>query len=149
MVNDMTIQIPYNRSEKAYEWTCPESGEIFRFHGKGAAVKADAFRFAVSMLDPQLYETAVTRIEANPFIERMVWRAVELLINDSVEEVSPTLYMVMSSDQYGRYAVAMTEHGLTCQCRAFTDNPIITPELDTLCKHCLAVQMWRVLRADY
>ena len=148
------IDVTYSRKDKAYQWTCPDSGEIFQFVGKGAKVKAEAWRFAVSMLDPDLFDLAQRMIEAQPHTERVIWRAVELIINDAVEVFDvaqgDVVAKVQSSDEYGRYSIKQTAHGYTCQCHHFTnlDAPLL-PSGQYFCKHIAAVQIWRIARAPY
>ncbi|MCA9946929.1 MAG: hypothetical protein KC449_25785 [Anaerolineales bacterium] len=115
------IDINYNRQDKRYEWIEPESGELFTFPAKQ---KHMAFRFAVSMLDGELYEAAERMIEAHPQLERVTWRAVELVCANAIE-VFPVpsagvVAMVDSSDGYGRYAIEHHEAGYSCQCEHFT-----------------------------
>ena len=141
----MTIQIDYNRSEKMYQWTCPDSGEIFQFPS-GKQGKAEAWKFAISMLDPELHETAQRMIERQPTLERTIWRAVELVANNAIEEKTAVLHMVSSSDEFGRYAV---ENGRSCQCEAFTNWPQYTSTGAVVCKHVLSVYLFRTLRTEY
>jgi len=79
------IDINYNRQEKQYEWIEPESGERFTFPAKQ---KHEAFRFAVSMLDSDLYAAAERMIEDHPQLERVTWRAVELVCANPIEVFS-------------------------------------------------------------
>ena len=96
------IDINYNRQDKQYEWIEPESGELFTFPAKQ---KHMAFRFAVSMLDSDLYEAAERLIEERPQLERVTWRAVELVCANAIgvfpAPVAGVVAMVESSDGYG------------------------------------------------
>ena len=115
------IDINYNRQDKRYEWIEPESGELFTFPAKQ---KHMAFCFAVSMLDSNLYEAAERLIEEHPQLERVTWRAVELVCASGIEvfpaPLGNVVAMVDSSDGYGRYAIEQHEAGHSCQCEHFT-----------------------------
>lgn len=149
----MLNQITYDRSERCYKWPDPDSGEIFRFQ-PGPQGKAQAFQFAVGMLDPDLYNAAQRVITRHPQLERTVWRAVELVATDQVEVFAmPTemgiIGMVGSSDGAGRYAVGNDNGYSSCQCHSFTEMTApLMPSGQTMCKHILAVKLWQVTRED-
>ena len=137
------IDINYNRQEKQYEWKEPESGEIFTFPAKQ---KHMAFRFAVSMLDSELYAAAERLIEEHPQLERVTWRAVELVCANAIEvfpaPVSGVVAMVSSSDGYGRYAIEQHDAGYSCQCEHFTSLAApLTQTGERYCKHLVAYRL--------
>ena len=142
------INITYNRSAKQYEWIDPQSGEVFTFES-GKANKAAAWRFALSMLDPDLHDAAQRWADETPQLERVIWKGAEIVATGGVEEKSSTLHMVASSDGYGRYAVQMTDHGYTCQCMSFVENPQYDQHANKFCKHIAAVVLHAVARAEY
>ncbi len=59
----MLDQIIYNRTDKRYEWTDPDSGEILTAPSKH---KHELFKTAVAMLDPDLYQVATSMIDQHP-----------------------------------------------------------------------------------
>jgi hypothetical protein len=137
------IDINYNRQEKQYEWIEPESGERFTFPAKQ---KHEAFRFAVSMLDSDLYAAAERMIEDHPQLERVAWRAVELVCANAIEvfpaPVAGVVAMVDSSDGYGRYAIEQHEAGYSCQCEHFTSLAApLTQNGERYCKHLAAYRL--------
>lgn len=137
------IDINYNRQQKQYEWMEPESGEIFTFPAKQ---KHMAFRFAVSMLDSDLYAAAERMIADHPQLERVTWRAVELVCANAIEVFSAradgVVAMVNSSDGYGRYAIEQHDHGYTCQCEHFTSLAApLTQTGERYCKHLAAYRL--------
>jgi hypothetical protein len=144
------IAIEYDRKDRVYRWTDPDSGECFSFPPKQ---KSAAFQFAVSMLDPDLFAAARRIIENHPQLERVSWRAVELVANEAVEVFAVprdnVLAMVHSSDGYGRYAVQTEDGYLTCQCQHFTSYAAPMTETGSrYCKHIVAMHLWRVVRED-
>ena len=144
------IEITYDRKERIYKWIDPESGEVLTAPSKR---KGELFRAAVGMLEPDLYAAAGRIIEKHPQLERVTWRAVELVASDAVE-VFPggragVVAMVASSDDFGRYAISTTEYGPTCQCVHFQDGYApITETGSRYCKHILAYQLYLVTRED-
>src|SRR5690606_5784143 len=110
-------------TQKQYEWIDPQSGEILTAPS-GAENKAQLFRAAVGILDPDLHAAALRMIEAQPQLERVVWKGVEIVANDGVELYAvpegDVQAMVASSDGYGRYAVMNDNDHTTCQCEDFT-----------------------------
>jgi uncharacterized Zn finger protein len=135
----MNIDIVYDRSEKEYQWITPD-GEIVSAPAKS---KAELFRQAVAILDPQLDAAVREIIEVDPQLERVVWRGAELVITGGVEVQTPpqgdVVALVASGDEYGRYALEASEHGLTCQCVHFADG--YAPLAQTgnrVCKHIAA-----------
>ncbi len=138
------IDINYNRQDKQYEWIEPESGELFTFPAKQ---KHMAFRFAVSMLDSDLYEAAERLIADHPQLERVTWRAVELVCANGIEvfpaPVAGVVAMVDSSDGYGRYAIEQHEAGYSCQCEHFTSLAApMTQSGERYCKHLVAYRLY-------
>ncbi|MCA9924548.1 MAG: hypothetical protein KC421_19365 [Anaerolineales bacterium] len=146
----MLDQITYNRTDKRYEWTDPQSGEILTAPSKQ---KHMLFKTAVAMLDPDLYQVAVNMIDQHPQLERVVWKAVELVTENRVDVFDiPTgniLAMVDSSDGYGRYAVSFDDGYHTCQCEHWTSfsAPLIESGA-RVCKHVAAVWLWQMTRQD-
>ncbi len=140
------VNIEYNRSAREYKWTDPDSGLILSAPSKQ---KGELFRAAVSMLDPDLYAAATQLISKNPHFERITWRAVELVINNSIETfpaaVDGTLAMVEASDGMGRYAVYHDEAGyMACQCESYKsfDAPLTTSG-HRLCKHIVGFLLYQ------
>lgn len=146
----MTIKIDYDRKERQYNWIDPDSGEMFAFP---SGQKHEAFKFAVSMLEPDLHTAAALIIQDTPQIERIVWKAVELVVNGSVDVYDTAqngiIAMVASSDQYGRYAIQETDYGHTCNCISFTDYPQYDQLGNVHCKHTLAVKLHGVARSEF
>lgn len=141
------IDLTYDRKERAYLWTDPESGEIFSFAGTGKQVKQEAWRFAVSMLDPEIYTTAVSLIDRFPMLERVLWRGVERFLSGDVEifpaPAGDVVAMVdSSSDVYGRHAIRNDDGHLTCDCYAFVnmEAPLI-PNGRRVCSHLAAYRL--------
>jgi hypothetical protein len=138
--------IEYDRSGREYQVIDLESGEITeKFPSKA---KGEAFRFAVELFEPPLFAAAMRMIDKYPYMERVVWRAVELVINNAVEVFDVpqgnVIAMVESSDGMGRYAIA---HDYSCQCEHFTS--FAAPMTDSgrvVCKHVGATYLWRVAR---
>ena len=145
------IDITYDRAEKIYKWTDPTSGEILTAPAKQ---KQELFRAAVAILDSDLAQAAEGIIKAHPQLERVTWRAVELVAYDMIE-VYPVARngvaaMVASSDEYGRYAIEATAYGLTCQCAHFQDGHApLTQSGSRYCKHILAYHLWGITRAEW
>jgi hypothetical protein len=134
----MSISISYNRSDREYQWISPD-GEIITAPAKA---KGELFRHAVAVLDPELARAANRMIEADPQLERVVWRGVEIVANNGVEVLpaapAGVVAMVDSSDAYGRYALETTAHGLTCQCVSFNEYPTYSQDGRSVCKHVAA-----------
>ncbi len=144
---DKMIDLNFDRKNKAYQWTDPTTGEIFNFPGSGPAVKSEAWRFAISMLDPDIYQTAVSLIDRFPTLERVVWRGVERLLNGDVEilaaPVGDVVAMVASqSDVYGRHAIKNEDGYITCDCYAFVNMEApLTPNGRRVCSHIAAYRL--------
>ena len=141
------IDLTFDRKERAYKWVDPNSGETFQFNGTGTAVKAEAWRFAVMMLAPDLYQTAVNFIARFPMLERVLWHGVERLLNGDVEvvdvPVSDVVAMVASqSDVYGRHTIQNEDGYLTCDCYAFVnmEAPLL-PTGQRVCSHLAAYRL--------
>lgn len=147
----LVITIDYDRREKAYTWIDPKTESVFQFPG-GPDGKTQARQFAISMLDPDLYAAATGVIEKHPQLERVTWKAVELVISNGVELVMANgiQAMVKSSDGYGRYAV-LSDNGYTaCQCEHFTSfSAPMTEQGNRYCKHILAYHLWLTCRAEF
>ena len=145
------IEITYDRQEKLYKWIDPNSGEILT---APARQKEILFRAAVGILDPDLTTAAESLIDDHPQLERVTWKAVELVAYDRLE-VFPTprsgvVAMVASSDEFGRYAIEQTAHGLTCQCIHFQDmHAPLTESGSRYCKHIMAFHLWGIVRAEW
>jgi len=137
------VQIEYNRQAKQYEWVDPNSGEILTAPSK---CKGDLFKAAVGLLDPDLYTAVVGMIAKHPQLERVAWKAAELVTQNAVEimPTSAVLAMVESSDGYGRYAI---QHDYSCQCEHYTS--LVAPMTSSgrrYCKHALSVLLWMKVR---
>lgn len=146
------VKIEYNRSERRYEWIDPDSGEMLTAPS-GAANKASLFQAVIGMLDPDLYAAAGRMIEKNPQLERVVWKGVELVSNNAVENfavpVNDVVAMVNSSDGYGRYAISRPSHGVTCQCEHFTSMAApYTSKGHMVCKHVAAYFLYLFTREE-
>lgn len=145
------IDITYNRTAKEYEFVNPETGEL---HTAPAKCKGELFRAAVAMLDPDLYQAAEQIAARHPQLERVTWRAVELVTADAVEAYprprGGVVAMVDSSDGFGRYAIEAGEYGNSCQCEHF--QSMAAPVTDSgarFCKHILAYRLWLRTRAPW
>lgn len=146
------VKIEYNRSTRRYEWIDPDSGEMFTAPS-GAKNKANLFQAVIGMLDPDLYASATRMIENNPQLERVVWKAVELVTNNAVEVFAVpnngVVAMVDSSDGYGRYAITMHTHGIDCQCEHYQSMAApLTNKGHRICKHIAAKFLWQYTRED-
>jgi hypothetical protein len=146
------LDINYNRSDRQYEWVDPDSGEIFTFP-RGKQGKVEAFHFAISMLDPELYQAAQRLIEQHPQLERVTWKAVELVCGEAVEVFDVpqgnVQAMMDSSDGYGRYAITTTDGYYECQCEHWKSLAApLTEQGNRYCKHILAMYLWRVTREE-
>jgi hypothetical protein len=136
--------ITYDRSAKQYNVIHPETGEILdRFP---AGHKGEAFRYLVSLFAPDLFQAAQRVTERHPQLERVTWRAVEIVINHGVDILTPpvnnALAMVDSSDGYGRYAITSDAGYISCQCDHFQSFAApITDSGRRVCKHVAAYQL--------
>ena len=148
----MTIQIDYDRKEKLYKWVEPDTGQIFTAPA-GAQNKAELWQTAVALFDPDLYAAAERIITKHPQLERVTWRAVELVINEAVEVYATpqgnVKAMVQSSDAYGRYAITNDNGYVSCQCQHFQNDAPMTSSGRQYCKHILAMHLWKVAKAPY
>lgn len=148
----MLLDINYNRTEKRYEWTDPDSGEIITAPS-GAENKAHLFRAAIGILDPELHAAALRMIEAQPQLERVVWKAVEIVANDGIEVYDvpqgDALAMANSSDGYGRYAIINSDGHTECQCEHWQSlSAPLTLNGRRVCKHIAAMYLWKFTRED-
>lgn len=143
------IEITYNRQDKQYNWI-DNDGVIYSFPSKQ---KHEAFRFAVSMLEPALYDAALIIINNTPQLERMIWKAVKLVTDGKVElfdtPQNGVVGMVASSDEFGRYAITHELDQRHCNCISFTDYPQYDQDGITHCKHTLAVRLSLVARSEF
>lgn len=145
-------EIVYNRSARRYEWTDPDSGEVLTAPA-GPQNRADLFRAVVGMLDPDLYAAAERMIAKQPQLERVVWKAVELVVNEAVEVYAvphnTVLAMVDSSDGYGRYAVETIGGHIQCQCEHWQGLMApLTTSGRRVCKHIAAMYLWNFTREE-
>ena len=146
----MLDQIIFNRTDKQYEWTDPESGEVLTAPAKR---KHELFQTAVAMFDPDLFQVATGMIAQHPQLERVVWKGVELVTENRLEvfDVSQgnILAMVESSDGYGRYAVSLDEGYHVCQCEHWQGfHAPLTESGARVCKHVAAVWLWQMTRQN-
>ena len=144
------IDITYDRRERQYNWTDPDSGETFTAPA-GAANKHELFKTAVAMLDPDLHAAAEAWLLHEPHLERAIWRGVELVAAGAVapsdDEGGDLLALVASSDAYGRYAVQRVDGWTTCQCPHFTDHAApLSNDGQRVCKHIAAVTLHQLAR---
>lgn len=147
----MLDQIIYNRSARQYEFVDPESGEIF---AAPSGQKAQLFQVMVSMLDPDLFAAVSQIVERHPQLERVGWKAVEIVTSNGVEVfegMRGNVYgMVDSSDGMGRYAITNEDGYTSCQCEHFQSFAApMTESGNRYCKHILAYHLHLVTRAEY
>lgn len=144
------IDITYDRRERIYKWESEDGQVLTAPSGR----KAELFQAAVAMLDPALFAAASQIIEVHPQLERVVWKAVEIVVDDGVE-VFPGMQedvyaMVESSDGYGRYAIGNDNGYMTCQCEHFQSFAApITESGNRYCKHILAYHLALLTRSEY
>ena len=148
----MLLDINYNRTQKQYEWIDPASGEILTAPS-GAENKAQLFRAVVGILDPDLHAAAQRMIEAQPQLERVGWKGVEIVANDGVEFYAvpegDIQAMVASSDGYGRYAIMNDNGHTTCQCEHFVSMAApYTKNGRMVCKHIAATYLYKFTREE-
>lgn len=149
----MLDQINYDRSGRCYKWVDPDSGEVFQFPA-GQAGKRQAFQFVLGMLEPTLLTAVENLLHEHPYLERVAWKAAELVATGKVEVFATPqnglLAMVESSDEFGRYAIQSQNGAITCQCYAFQEMTApMTPTGAIMCKHKVAAHLWKVSRAPY
>ena len=137
----MLIDITYDRKQKEYQWTDPNSGEILTAPSK---CKGDLFRAAVGLLDPALYDAVEAVASKHPQLERVAWKAAEIVVSNGVEILGDdnlaVLAQVASSDGLGRYAV---EHDYSCNCEHYTSLAApMTSSGRRYCKHGLATALY-------
>ena len=147
------LDITFNRQEKQYEWTDPDSGEVLTAPA-GAANKAALFRTAIGLLDPELDTAAQRIIERHPQLERVTWKAVELVAAGAVDVFDAPRAGVWAmvdsqSDGYGRYAITNDGGYFACQCQHFVGMTApITEEGNRYCKHIVAMHLWKVTKEN-
>ena len=138
------IDIAYDRKERIYKWTEPESGEVLTAPS-GAPSKAALFQTAVAMTNPELWEAAARWIGEEPYLERAIWKGVELVVNDGVELFDLNgrlLALVQSSDEYGRYGVSNIDGYVVCECPHYQDGGAAIDRLgQKTCKHIAAYRL--------
>lgn len=138
------IDITFNRTQRRYEWLEPESGEILTAPS-GAENKAQLFQAALSLLDPDLANAAVSWLNEEPYLERTIWKAAEIVATDGVE-LYPTdgrlLAKVISSDGYGRYAITIEDGYTVCECAHYQDGGAsLDANGQKTCKHIAAMRL--------
>ena len=145
------IEINYDRSQKIYTWTDPESGEILTAPS-GAANKATLFQAAIGILEPELYTAATALINDHPQLERVAWKGVELVCANGVDAFATpkagVVAMVDSSDGFGRYAISQTDSGYECQCGHFQELGAPATMDGRWCKHVTAYRLYLRVRED-
>lgn len=144
------IQIEYDRKAKQYRWEDLESGQVLT---APSGQKFQLFQAVVSMLDPDLYAAANRIIEAHPQLERGVWKAVEIVASEGVENFAgmkgDVYAMVDSSDGFGRYAITNEDGYMACQCENFQSFAApMTQSGNRYCKHILAYQLHLATREE-
>lgn len=145
----MTLNLHYNNSTRVYNWTNPLSGEIMSFPAKA---KGEATKFIISLLHPKLYQAATRLIEKQPQLERVTWKAVEIVANQGVELKGDGLgsngrlaAMVESSDGMGRYAIEIDNGFYTCQCEHWISfTAPVAASGNRYCKHIIASYLARI-----
>jgi hypothetical protein len=146
----MIAQITYNRSERRYEFLDTDSGEMLT---APSGHKHELFKAAVGLLDPDLYDAAHRVIEKHPQLERITWKAVEIVTAGGVEILAEPkegaeAMVASQSDQYGRYAVTNDNGYYMCQCEHFATNAPITQSGSRYCKHIVSMYLYRVTREE-
>lgn len=135
------IHIDYDRTDRKYKWENPESGEVLTAPC-GKHNKAELYQQVIALLDPELFQAAVRWIEAEPTLERVIWRGVELVANCGVELFTGEGMIaakVDSSDEFGRYSITFDQGYLACECPHWQD--MTAPFASTgerVCKHLAA-----------
>ena len=144
------IEITYQRKAKEYQWTDPTSGEILT---APSGQKHELFKTVVGMLEPDLYTAAINWIDRTPQLERIIWKAVQLVIENKVEMFTPPkgdiIAMVDGSDQYGRYCIQHTTEQNICGCVSFREFPNYDERGFIWCKHLAAVRLANVARSEF
>jgi hypothetical protein len=137
-------QITYNRSAKQYEFVDQESGEILT---APSGHKHELFKSMLGMLEPELWQTVHNWLEDEPYLERILWRAAELVASNGVETFpgeGSLLAMVQSSDQYGRYAVTIEDGYIACECPFYQEgNAPLDSNGQRTCKHSAAFHLYQ------
>lgn len=140
--------ITYDRKARQYLAIHPDTGEIIEtFPPKH---RHEAFLYLVSLFEPELYRLAGNIIERHPQLERVTWKAVEIVVNRGVELVTPpvdnVLAKVSSSDGYGRYAVTVESGYVSCQCEHWQSFAApVTASGARYCKHIIAWKLANML----
>jgi hypothetical protein len=141
--------LDYDRSGRKWNVIALGTGEIAEtFPPKS---KAAAFRYAVERYEPELFAVAMRIIGDYPYLERVVWAGVRLVIEDAIEvfpaPVGNTLALVDSSDDDGRYAITWEDGYAACQCAYW--QSMLAPLTDTgarVCKHIAGYRMYLRVR---
>lgn len=149
----MLANVAYNRSDRVYTVTHPHTGDVELFPA-GAHGRRQAFQTAVNMVDPELYQRAGLLVARHPHLESRVWKAVELVIADQVQDGDLRTYVatVGSQSEYGNYTLTHDPHGrMTCDCVDFTDftAPVVMGDTQAYCKHILAWQLYAATKLPY
>lgn len=145
------IDIAYNRTERRYEWTEPESGEILTAPS-GASNKAQLFQAALSILDPELANAAYGWINEEPYLERAIWKGAEIVATSGIE-LFPTdgrlLAKVDSSDGYGRYSVTNEDGYVVCECQHYQEAAPLDANGQKVCKHIASHRLTQLIENRY
>ena len=150
----MLANVTYDRSDRVYAVTHPTTGEVELFPA-GTHGRRQAFRTAVQMVDPDLYQRAGLIIARHPHLESRVWKAVELVIHGRVWESGNDLYIASvesESSEHGNYIIKHDDHGrMTCDCIDFVDfgAPLVEGSLQAYCKHILAWKLFAATKLPY
>lgn len=140
----MLPNVNYNRSDRVYQVTNQDTGEIAEFPA-GRDGRQAAFKMAVAIENIRLYRMALARIEAAPLLETRVWRACELVLINGVTlldpaEMPPAFATVASSNEFGDYIVSRMYDQWTCECEDWRSGMCPADETGPRCKHTLAAE---------
>lgn len=149
------INIDFNQQAKQYEWFNTETGSLLTAPC-GPTNKASLFQTAVALTNPTLWQTATRWIAAEPYLERTIWKGVELVANNGVETfpddgplaATPDrcggrlLARVQSSDAFGRYSVTNSDGYIVCECQHYQDGGAPLDQYgQKTCKHIAAYRL--------
>lgn len=148
----MLPNMTYDRSERQYRVTLPETGEVVQFPA-GRDGRQAAFKMSVAAHSLKLYRLATARINEAPLLESRVWRACELVLNGDVtfvepDEMPPAVATVTSNNEYGAYIVSQVGNQWLCECEDWTSGMCPADATGPRCKHTLAVEFAAEMRVQ-
>ena len=151
----MLANVTYDRSDRVYAVAHPETGEVVETFPAGTHGRRQAFRAAVQLVDPEIYQRAGLIIAKHPHLEARVWKAAELVVHGRVWESDSDLYVAAvesQSSEHGNYILTSDRRGLlSCDCLDFTDftAPFTEGSLQAFCKHILAWKLYAATKLPY